>query len=53
MIETIPSICKKCGKPFKAGDKCYYDMLNDSPDLDDLCEECAKNISMMEFFVIK
>ncbi len=47
--EQYPKKCTKCKKPFKPGDKFYYNILDDDCSLDDRCEDCAGNISMMAF----
>ena len=52
MSEQFPDSCTKCMKRFKPGDKFFYDMLDDDPSLDDLCEVCAKDITMMASGVI-
>ena len=43
----MPSRCSRCGKPFEEGDEFFYDILDDDPGLDDLCKECAGNITML------
>jgi len=48
----LPDKCTKCGKPFEQGDKFFYDMLDDDPSLDDICESCSHDISMMAFGII-
>jgi len=52
-VSSYPKKCAQCGYVFQPGDKFYYDMLNDDPELDDLCEKCAENISMMAYGIIE
>ena len=44
-----PEQCSRCGVLFRSGDWFYYDMLDDSPELDDLCKSCARNHSFMSY----
>lgn len=47
MRDSFPSNCTSCGKKFQPGDKFFYDMLDDDPTLDDICESCADSITML------
>jgi hypothetical protein len=51
-MDKYPTQCQKCQKPFKPGDDVWYDILDGDGTLDDLCGECAKDITLMSSYVL-